>query len=201
MKKSSCMRIIALFLGVLLAGNMFGQPQAEKPSAPTDTLFRLGGKKFPIIYKQETATTVAYALPRNPDSTIYIEKKDIEIILFKSGRKTIYNKPVLQTVSDDQWQTVLVTRDPKETEGLYKVGYFKAKSPRTSPNKKKAFEAAMVSLQKNAVKVKAYIVLIESEEYPGAYGDPPSCILEGSAWGLEPLEKGTNVTEDKGKKK
>lgn len=165
------------------------------PKVPTDTLIKLGGRKISIIYKQESSNEITYTLVSKPDSFIKISKKEIEWIIFKTGRRKQFNKPVLSAVSDDQWQTVMITKDRSQTEGLYKVGFVE-KTSKPQSTKKKAFENAVVLLQRAAIVYKAYIVLIEEEYYPGGYGDPPVCHLSGSCWGMEPAEKGTNVTKD-----
>jgi hypothetical protein len=191
------MKWTCVLISLALVVNMGAQTKS-KPT-PVDTMVKLGGRKLGIIYKQENSNQVTYALPSKPDSFISIDKKDIETITFKTGRKTVYHKPVLQTLTDDHWQTVLPTKDKKQTEGLYKLGYFNARSNRSATSKKQAFEQAVASLQKKAAAKKAYIVLIEEEQYPGGYGDTPSCYLEGSAWGMEPPEKGTSVIQNKKK--
>lgn len=192
---------------MLLTVDLFSQakPAQTKPGQPKpipyDTIVRFGNRKIPVVKLTLGSTTVTYALPAKPDSIIRLEKKEIEKIVYKNGNVSVMNKAVVEVVKDDQWQAILVTRDEKEVQGLYKRGEVSARSAGSSRDKKKAQESAMIKLQKKAAVQKAYIILITHEEFYGGYGDPPGYYAEGVSYGTEPLEEGTNVTDkDKGSK-
>jgi len=187
------MKNILILAFVLIGGEVFAQ---TKPVVP-DTIVRMGGRKVLGIVRQTTFSSVYYTIPSRPDSVIELSRKEIEKVIRKDGRIDVYNKPVLQVVRDDQWQSILITRNKKEVEGMYNRGFFSASSSRNLRSKKKAMESATVKLQKQAVQKKAYIVLITNEYSTGGYSDPPGYYMEGIAYGMEPLEKGTDVVDKK----
>lgn len=102
-------------------------------------------------------------------------------------------KPV---VPDDQWQSVIVTRDPHQVKGMYNYGIVKATSSASSKHLKAAVESATIQLQKKGAALKAYIILVENERVTGPNRSAPVYVMEGIAYGLEPLEKGNNQKND-----
>lgn len=194
------MRNLFIAVCLLLSTGMFGQTKTSQPKpTPYDTIVRFGNRKIPVTKLTMGSLTVTYALPEKPDSIIRLERKEIEKIIYKNGNISVLNKSVVEVVKDDQWQAVLITKDPKEVEGLYKRGEVNARASMSSRDKKRAQESATVKLQKKAAGQKAYIVLITREEYYGGYGDPPGYYVEGVSYGKEPLEKGTDVADPKNK--
>jgi hypothetical protein len=194
------MKNLFTLLFILSVVDLFGQTQATDPKPiPYDTIVRFGNRKIPVIKLSLSSTTVTYALPAKPDSTIRLEKKEIEKILYKNGNVNVLNKPVVEVIKDDQWQAILVTRDENEIQGLYKRGQVSARSAISSRDKKKAQESAQMKIQKKAAIQKATIILITDEKYYGGYGDPPGYYVEGVSYGTEPLEEGTNVVDPKNK--
>lgn len=171
----------------------------EKDKEVHDTIFLLGGKKFAANVQQVGSVEVIYSLPAKPDSIIRVERKQFEKILFKSGRLEVYSKPVMITVDEGQWQAVLITRDEKQVQGLYKRGLVAAKSPSNPKSKKAGQQSAIIRLQKKAASQGGSIILITHEESFGAYGDVPGVYIEGTTYGDKPLEAGTSVVEDKDK--
>lgn len=185
---------------ILIAIDLFGQTNTITPKPiPYDTIVRFGNRKIPVVKLTLGSTTVTYALSAKPDSIIRLEKKEIEKIIYKNGNVSVLNKSVVEVVRDDQWQAILVTRDEKEIQGLYKRGLVNARSASSSRDKKKAQESAQIKIQKKAAAQKATIVLITHEEYYGGYGDPPGYYVEGVSYGTEPLEEGTDVVDPKNK--
>ena len=104
-------------------------------------------------------------------------------------------------VDEKQWEAVTITKDKNQIEGMYSHGNISAKSSPNARSKKAAQQNTYIKLQKKAAAVGGTIVLITNEESFGGYGDIPGCYIEGIAYGKEPLEKGTNVAEDKSKTK
>lgn len=178
----------------------FGQVKEKSVDNSKDTIVWLGGKKVGAIQINVSSTIINYALPDHPDSTIRVERKQLEKILYKSGKVEIFNKPVLQMIDDSQWEAVTITKDTKQVDGMYKHGDVSAKSSPNAKSKKAARQNCFIKLQKKAAAVGGTIVLITNEETFGDFGDIPGCFIEGEAYGKEPLEKGTNVADDKGKK-
>lgn len=197
------MRNIMLFFLMMVCAGAMGQtnkPTPQPVKVKADTVIKLGGRKFPAYIKQVQSNFVVYALVSKPDSTITTPRKELEKIIFKDGRKEEFSKPAVQMVEEGQWEAVLVTRKEKDVQGLYKRGFVSGKSTGSARSKKAAQESATKRLQKSTAAKGGSIVLITNEENQGAYGDIPVIYIEGEAYGPTPLEKGTNVVEDKAKK-
>jgi hypothetical protein len=185
-----------IVVGLLfLAGNLIGQTQKVIP----DTLVKLGGKKMLVNFKNATLTTIYYSSVEKPKETVKIDKKDVEKIIFKNGRIEIFNQPAFKVLEEGQWETVLITRNKKDIEGLYKRKEVTAQSSPTK-SKKKAKENAIIKMQKLTANVGGTIVLITHEETIGGFDENPAYLMEGIAYGTEPLEEGTNVVADPAKK-
>jgi hypothetical protein len=198
------MRTLFLFVLVLIAGEVSGQtkPQTKSGSqkgVPCDTVIRFGNRKIPVTKLTIGSTTVTYALIDKPDSMIRLEKKEIERILYRNGRVEQFNKAVVEVVRPDQWQAVLITRDEGDVQGLYNRGEVKARSSANSRSSKKAEEGAIIKIQKLAAAKKSTIILITHDEFYGGYGEIPGYLVEGIAYGTEPLETGTDVVDPKNK--
>jgi hypothetical protein len=208
--KNLIMRMIIVVFIVLVTLNAFGQTKptgqtkttgktktVEQPKpVPVDTIVRLGNRKIPAFVKQVGIVNVVYTLPSKPDSMIRLELKELEKIIYRNGRVDIFNKAVVEDVSDKQWQAILLTRKEKDVAGLYKRASVAGKSKPNARSKKDAQQSANIKIQKQAAAIGATIVLITKEEYYGGFGDPQGYYVEGVAYGSEPLEKGTNVVED-----
>jgi len=191
--------LILAFAGLSVAS--FGQSKENSADNSRDTIVWLGGKKVGAVQVMVSSTIITYALPAHPDSIIRVERKQLEKILYKSGKVEIFNKPVVQMVDEKQWEAVTITKDKNQIEGMYSHGNISAKSSPNARSKKAAQQNTYIKLQKKAAAVGGTIVLITNEESFGGYGDIPGCYIEGIAYGKEPLEKGTNVAEDKSKTK
>ncbi|NJK97129.1 MAG: hypothetical protein HC905_21410 [Bacteroidales bacterium] len=189
MKKLATFWMIIFFCGSLLA---------QTAKVPTDTIVRLGGKKIPCKVLNVSSSTILYSAPDKTES-LAIDRKEIEKIIFKTGRVEVFNKPVLTMIQEGQWESILVTRDEKDTHGLYNRGVIKASSSPSNRSKKAAKQSAIIKLQKKAANLGGTIILLTKEESKGAYGDIPGFDLEAIVYGTEPLEKGTDVVDDKTK--
>jgi hypothetical protein len=113
-------------------------------------------------------------------------RKEIEKILFRNGRKEVYNKPVLTMIDKTQWEAVLVTEKEEDVEGLYKKGVVKANASSGSRSPKAAKLSATIRLQKKTANMGALIVLVTHSEMKGGYGEIPGWELEGIAYSDTP---------------
>ena len=182
---------------ILIGQISFGQTEEK---VVRDTIFMLGGKKVPANINGVNSLDVTYTLPSKPDSIIHIERKQVEKVLYRSGQLEVYNKPVVLMIDDNSWEAVVITKDKKQIQGLYKRGEVAAKSPSNPKSKKAAEQSAAIRLQKKAASQGGNVVLITHEESFGAYGDVPGVYIEGITYGDKPLENGTNVVVDKDKR-
>jgi hypothetical protein len=181
--------LIVLFIGANLI--------AQTAKIPLDTIVRMGGRKIPCKVLNVSTTTVLYSTPDKKESQA-LERKEVERIIYRTGTVDILNKPPLEVIKEGQWQTVLITRDEKDIQGLYNRGNIKSKSS-PSPSKKAAKQSAIIKLQKKAASLGGTTILLTKEEVPAGYSDDFYFEMEGVVYGTEPLEKGTDVIKEKGK--
>ena len=118
------------------------------------------------------------------------------MIIFKNGMKEQINKPVLIMVDEGQWESILVTKEKNDVQGLYDRGKITAKSAPSSKSKKAAMQSAIIKLQKKAANLQGSMILITKTENYGGYDEHPGNELEAIVYGKEPLEKGTDVVKD-----
>ena len=200
------MRTIVVVFMLVIAGEVFGQTKTptknpQTKAVPVDTIIKLGNRKIPALVKQVGALNVSYAIPEKPDSIIRIELKELEKIIYRNGRVDIFNKSVFEDVAANQWESILITHKEKDVAGLYKRGDVSGKSKPNARSKKDAQQSATIKIRKQAAAMKATYILITYEEYYGGFNDPQGYTVEGVAYGPEPLDKGTNVVDDKKPKK
>ena len=157
------------------------QPAPEK----LDTIVRMGGKKIICTVKKINPTSVEYVKPESPVQ-LEMRRKDIEKIIFRNGRKEIFNKPVFSMIDKTQWEAVMVTENEGDVEGLFKRGVVKATASSGSRSPKAAKTSATIRLQKKTANMGALIVLVVRSEMKGGYGEIPGWELEGIAYSDTP---------------
>jgi len=150
-----------------------------------DTIIKLGGKRIICSVKKVNASSVTYTLP-NSNVQLDILRKDIEKIIYKSGKVDIFNKPIFSVVDKLDWQAVMITENPADVTGLYQRGVIKANASSGSRSPKAAKQSAMIRLQKKAANMGALIVLLVRSEMKGGYGEIPGWELEGIAYSDTP---------------
>ena len=171
----------------------------DTTTAPRDTIFQLGGKVLPVNVTKITANYVSFVYPGEPE--VYtIERKQVQRIVYKNGRIEVFNQPVLQMISDYQWEAVWLTDDKKDIAEMYKRGEVSAASAPSSRSPKAAKKSATIRLQKKAANMKGTVVLVTHKEITGGYGEYPGYFIEGVVYGPEPLDDSTKVSSDKDKK-
>lgn len=187
-------RIAVVWMAILFCGSLL----AQTAKTPMDTIVRLGGKKLPCKVMNVSSSTILYSTPGKTES-LAVDRKEVEKIIYKTGRVEVFNKPLLTMVEEGQWESILVTREEKDVQGLYNRGVITAKSSPSNRSKKAAKQSAIIKLQKKAANLKGSMILLTKEEAIGAYGDIPGYVLEAIVYGTEPLEKGTDVVDTKSK--
>ncbi len=151
----------------------------------SDTIFLLNRKK--ILAKVGTigGTKVFYqSVPENESKEI--DRKQIEKISYKNGRREVLNKPVFEEVDATSWKAVILTDKMSDCEGLYKRGIVYANSSAGSRNMKAAEKGTIVKMQKKTANIGGIIVLVTKSQAKGGYGDMPAWEMEGVAFGYEP---------------
>ena len=150
-----------------------------------DTIVKLGGKKILCNVNKVTGTSVFFNKIGQTKEEI-LSRKEIEKVIYRNGRKEVYNKPVLQMIDKDQWEAVLVTENKNDVEGLYKKAVIKANAASGSTSLEAAKTSARIRLQKKAASVGALIVLVVHSEMKGGYGEIPGWLYEGIAYSDTP---------------
>jgi hypothetical protein len=179
------------FLGfiILLCLPVFSQ-NPEATVEKHDTIIKLGGKKLIADISNVSTTTVTYKLVGGTEN-ITLERKQIERIKYKSGRLDVFNKPVLQMLTESQWESILVTEKKEDIEGMHEYGLLEANSSSDARSPKSAKKSAIIRLQKKAANVGANIILITKAEAIGGYGEQPGYDMAGICYGFDPPSEET----------
>lgn len=175
--------IIISGLVLLMSLPMFAQEETN-----LDTIFLLGRRKLVVQVRNISSTTVRYSEPGS-DETVTLQRKQIQKIVFSSGRKEVFNKPVMMMVEEGDWKTVIITEKESDVNGLYELGKVEAQSSPGSRSAKSAKKSARIRLQKKAANLGGMMLLITREESVGGFGEPPTYEVEGVAYGFEPPKK------------
>lgn len=184
-------KLIIVAIGLIFGLNIFAQQENESIET-NDTIFKLGGQKMIVNVTKVTSQYISFLMP-DDEKTYTIERKQVEKVVYGSGRMEQFNKPIFQMVEDYQWETVLLTKKERDIDGLYKRGAISAASaPSRTP--KAAKKSATIRMQKKAANLKGLYILITHEETRGGYGEMPGYYMEGEVYGLEPLDE--DVEED-----
>lgn len=176
-------KTILILIGTLFVTCVFSQEKAE-----LDTIYRLGGRKMVVDVRKVTSTIVTYIDNEN-NSTNNIERKEIQRIVYHTGKIEVFNKPVFQLVEDYSWEAVVLTEKPGDVDGLYERGKVSAKSSPSKRSAKAAKRSCTIRLQKKAANMKGIIILVTHKEAIGGYGELPGYFMEGIAYGFEPMEE------------
>ncbi len=155
------------------------------PERAVDTLVYLGGRSAPVNMVNITASKVFYTKPET-DKIIETDRKQVERIIYRTGRIEVLNRPVFEMVSEDDWRHVFLTEDPGDVEALYKRGPVEVTAA-ASRNRRSTVRNAEIRLKKQAAGLGANMILLTNTEFRGGYGDIPSITMKGIAYGFMPL--------------
>jgi hypothetical protein len=84
--------VLLFVLGISAAG--FSQT-SKTEIEPTDTIVKLGGKKLMVDVTKVTQSYISFKYPNEP-KVYTIERKQVEKVIYKSGRIERFNKPILK---------------------------------------------------------------------------------------------------------
>lgn len=160
--------------------------QKKQPEeANVDTIILVSGKRLLGKIHSVSSSKITY-YPIGKSKIEELARKQINRILYSTGRMEFFNKPAFEMVAEGDFKTIVLTENPEEVNGLYDLGPVKAQSSKAARNAKSAQQSADIRLQKKAANMGAYIVLIKKRESKGGYGEVPTHFVEGEAYGLEP---------------
>ena len=175
---------LSVFLFGLIAGLSAYAQDSTLAEKPADTLIYLGGRSVPANITNITSSKIFYANPEN-DEIIEADRKQVERIIYRSGRIEVLNRPVFEMVDEDDWRHVFLTEDPGDVETLYERGPVEVTAA-ASRNRRLTVRNAEIRLKKQAAGLKANMILVTNTEFRGGYGDIPSITMKGIAYGFMP---------------
>jgi hypothetical protein len=172
-------KVVLLISAVVLFFPALSQQEAE-----LDTIYMLGQKKKIVKVKGIFYTNVKYTEPGNEEIKS-MKTKNIQRIIFDSGRKEVFNKPLVQDITKADWKNVVITENKNEVEGLYEVGKVKGKSSSRNRTPKSAERTAKIRMKKRAANKGGVMILITDKETTGGFGEVPTYYIEGIAFSFE----------------
>lgn len=189
-------RILFFLLIILASIPCWSQDVKQNDGASVDTIILVSGKKLLGKIHGVSSSKITY-YPLNKSKIEELARKQINKILYSTGRMEFFNKPAFEMVNEGDFKTIVLTENPEEVNGLYELGKVEAKSSKGARNAKAAQQSADIRLQKKAANMGAYIVLIKKRESKGGYGEVPTHFVEGVAYGLEPPKEQPNDQKKK----
>jgi hypothetical protein len=175
--------LITLFL--LLASVYLPAQTAKQPPTPHDTIFKLNGSIIPVDITTVTPTYISFIFPGKPEEYT-IERKEVQKIVYKTGKIDVLNKAAFVLIDDSSWEAVWMTEDKKEIGNLYMLGEVEARSPSSARSASAAKKGAIIKLKKKAANMKGTLILVTKKESTGGYGEYPGYYIKGIAYGTEP---------------
>ncbi len=177
--------IIPLLLLTLLAIPTFSQENKEEVKEPVDTIILISGRKVPALVQAVSTSKVDYIVPESNEMK-EMKRRSVHKIEYRTGRVERFNDMAVQMIDEGDWKTVILTDSKDDVEGLFELGEVEAQSSPRSRNAKSAQRSADIRLKKRAVNMGGLIVLVTKRESKGGYGEIPTHIVEGIAYGFEP---------------
>ncbi len=174
-----------LFLVFLLPCTLILHAQAKVPPVPHDTIFKLNGAVMPVDITTVTPTYISFLNPGKKDEYT-IERKEVQKIIYKSGKIDVLNKAAFELIDESSWEAVWLTEDKKDVGDLYMLGEIEARSPSSARSASAAKKGAIIKLKKKAAYMKGTLILVTKKETSGGYGEFPGYYIKGIAYGTEP---------------
>ena len=171
--------VILIFLGFTSIG------YAQDDGIMMDTIILVSNKK--IIGKVQSVGSSKITFYKADTKKVEdVTRKQIHKILYSNGRVEAFNSMAYQALDETNFQSVIVTENPSDVDGLYAYGEIKAKSGTSSKTAKAAEKNARIRLQRRAAALGAIYVLITKNETRGGYKEVPTHYYEGVAYGVDP---------------
>jgi ribosomal protein L19E len=174
---------------MVMAFFCLSQEQAEgndNVSTDLDTIIKLGQRKMIVNVTGVGKKYVYYTENKSSSEKQSIERDKVQKIIYSDQSIEVFNSPVVEMVNEKSWQTVLVTEEEGQVEGLYEICKVKAESSSNVRSIRAARKSAEIRLQKKAVHKGANVVLITHTEAKGGFGDIPAYSMEGVAYSFTP---------------
>ncbi|MFP4620823.1 MAG: hypothetical protein ACLFM7_05895 [Bacteroidales bacterium] len=160
---------------------------AQEEEARLDTIYMLGQEKKLVDVKRIMHSDVKYKEPGS-DELQNMKTNNIQKIIFDNGRKEVFNDPLVEDITEVDWQNVVLTEKKSEVDGFYEIGEVTGKSSSTNRTMKSAERTAKIRMKKRAANKGGVMVLITKEERSGGFGEVPTFYMEGVAYSFEKPE-------------
>jgi hypothetical protein len=191
--------IIAMLL--LLLATILPAQTTTAPPVTRDTIFKLNGSVMAVDITTVTPTYISFVLAGKKEE-FTIERKEVQQIIYKSGKIDILNKAAFELIDESSWEAVWMTEEKTEIGDLYMLGEIEARSPSSARSASAAKKGAIIKLKKKAANMKGSLILVTKKETTGGYGEYPGYFIRGIAYGPEPPvetapeeTKGTSVKD------
>ena len=178
------LRILALFIAIMA----LAYPSLSQEEVSLDTIYMLGQRKKIVQVKGIFYSNVKYKEP-GTDEVKSMKTKNIQKIIFDNGRKEVFNKPLVEDITDTDWKNVVITQNKEEVDGLYEVGKVTGKSSSRNRTPKSAERTARIRMKKRAANKGGVMVLVTKTERSGGFGEVPTYYMEGVAYSFEEPEE------------
>jgi hypothetical protein len=177
--------LYCILLSLLMTAKSINAQESISVDIAVDTIVYLGGRSIAVNVANVTSSKVFYT--NIDENTIFeTDRKQVEKIVYRTGRVDILNRPVFQMISEDDWKNIFITEESGEVAGLHERGPVEVTAA-ASRNRKSTIRNAEIRLKRQASALKANLILVTSTEFRGGYGDVPSITMKGIAYGFEPL--------------
>jgi propanediol dehydratase large subunit len=186
MKKAPAILFLSMILCTLLTVQGSTMSDTTQEEQHVDSLVKLGQRKIPVNIVSVGSKYVYYHELDNNNNRKKIERDKVQRIIYHNGNIDVLNDPVMETVNEKSWRTVLVTEDKDQVEGLYKIGKVTVESSSGIRNIKAAKRNAEIRLQKKAIYKGGNVVYVTKAEAKGGFGDIPGYLMEGVIYSFSP---------------
>ena len=134
---------------------------------------------MPVDITTVTPTYISFIFPGKKEE-FTIERKEVQQIIYKSGKIDVLNKAAFELIDDSSWEAVWMTEDKKEVGDLYMLGEIEARSPSSARSASAAKKGAIIKLKKKAANMKGSLILVTKKETTGGYGEYPGIFYQGN---------------------
>jgi hypothetical protein len=178
------LRKLVLFIAIMA----LAYPCLCQEEVSLDTIYLLGQRKKLVQVKGIFYSNVKYKEPGG-DEVKSMNTKNIQKIIFDNGRKEVFNKPLVEDITETDWKNVVITQNKEEVDGLYEVGKVTGKSSSRNRTPKSAERTARIRMKKRAANKGGVMVLVTKTEQSGGFGEVPTYYMEGIAYSFEKPEE------------
>jgi hypothetical protein len=179
MIKRSLVITTLLFLSLCIKAQTAGMTVAA------DTIIKLNGSVLAGDITTVTPTYIKFTTAASAEEYT-IERKEVQKVIYKSGRIEVFNQAAFQVLDEGMWEAVWLTDKQSDVSDLYMLGEIEATSPSSARSASAAQKGAIIKAQKKAANMSGTVILVTKKQNTGGYGEYPGYIIKGIVYGPEP---------------